>query len=583
MGVVGHGPREVELASDVALAALADAFATSAVTGSRDQWAGVVGSLQRVIDVASAAQDAAIVRLAAIEPELLDDGTVVESHRALGHVALDAPAIVSGVLATSAVHAERRVRTAVRLAADGPVGSPTESGLGGLHAAMGSGRVDAYRASVVAEELEEAPAQVRAAVVAALDAHLATEDAAHLRRRCRRALARISPDLLRQRAVRARAESGLRRWADEPGVDRWEGTFPSEDAARAWAAIDALARQYVADAVCPTLERARAKALTDLVAGNATVETVLTVTVPAAAVGESAPMGAGLPDPQTPDSAALDAAHDPVGGMSGGGAARTPREWTSSRSPAPAAVSRWSCPAGGSPRPSGRRARSRRRVPPAHRCAPRRRGRRPVRHRHGRRARPLPSLAAAGRDRAGPRSTVPVPRVHRCGGVLRPRPRAPLAGRPHRREQPGLPVPAPPSHQATTRVEGRAGRRRRRDLDRPHRTGPRHRSRRRACTPSSCSDHRTRPRRPPRRARRAGRAPSCPTARTVTSSSSSSTSAPRHRGRAAGGATSATSTAAIAPRSFRSPGPRSSSPSGHRPRRRRRLTRGGHETDQPPF
>ena len=78
------------------------------------------------------------------------------------------------------------------------------------------------------------------------------EDGAHLRRRCRRVLARISPDLLHQRAARARAESGLRRWADEPGVDRWEGTFPSEEAARAWAAIDALARQYVSDGVCST-------------------------------------------------------------------------------------------------------------------------------------------------------------------------------------------------------------------------------------------------------------------------------------------------------------------------------------------
>ena len=61
-------------------------------------------------------QDAAIARLAAIEPEYLEDGTVVESHRALGHVALDAPAILSGVLAVSAVHAERRVAAAVLLA-----------------------------------------------------------------------------------------------------------------------------------------------------------------------------------------------------------------------------------------------------------------------------------------------------------------------------------------------------------------------------------------------------------------------------------------------------------------------------------
>ncbi|HSO65060.1 MAG TPA: hypothetical protein VLQ78_08150, partial [Ornithinibacter sp.] len=84
----------------------------------------------------------------------------------------------------------------------------------------------------------------------------------------------------------------LRRWADEPGVDRWAGTFPSEEAAQAWAAIDSLARRYVSESVCPTLERARAKALTDLVAGNATVETVVTLTVPAAAVPGAGPPGA---------------------------------------------------------------------------------------------------------------------------------------------------------------------------------------------------------------------------------------------------------------------------------------------------
>ena len=39
-----------------------------------------------------------------------------------------------------------------------------------------------------------------------------------------------------------RQQCGLRRWADEPGVDRWEGTFPAEEAAQAWAEIDALGK-----------------------------------------------------------------------------------------------------------------------------------------------------------------------------------------------------------------------------------------------------------------------------------------------------------------------------------------------------
>ncbi len=87
-----------------------------------------------------------------------------------------------------------------------------------------------------------------------------------------------------ERAKRARGECGLHRWVAEPGVDRWEGTFPSLDAARAWAAIDALARRYVADGTGTHVEAARGRALTDLVAGQATIEAVLTLTVPAAAV-----------------------------------------------------------------------------------------------------------------------------------------------------------------------------------------------------------------------------------------------------------------------------------------------------------
>src|SRR6478752_3686828 len=286
-----RGPVEVVAACEAALVELGGAFTTSAVCGSLEEWAAAVGAAQGVIDVASAVQDAAIARLAAIEPEYLEDGTVVQSHRALGHTSLDAPAILSGVLATTAVHAQRRVRTAVRLAGDGPSGSESETGLRGLHAAMACGRLDAYRAGVVAEELEHAPAQVAASVVAALEAHFDTEDGTALRRRCRRVLTRISPDLLHQRAARARAQCGLRRWVEEPGVDRWEGTFPSEDAAKAWAAIDALAHQYVTDGACSGIEGARAKALTDLVAGNATIDTVITLTVPATAVPAAAPTG----------------------------------------------------------------------------------------------------------------------------------------------------------------------------------------------------------------------------------------------------------------------------------------------------
>lgn len=292
---VSTGPQQVLDAARSAADVLRSALDAPLTAGTREEWAAALTGLRALASRVEAARDLALVRLAAIEAEVLDDGEVVERYHAPGHVALDAPSIASGALCVGAVHAERLVRDAVRRAADGPEGTSTCTGLGGLHEAMAAGRLDSYRASVVADELHEAPAEVAAAVVAALDPHLDHEDAGRLRRRTRRMLARVGPDLLRRRAVRARQESSLRRWVGEPGVDTWLGTFPSEEAASAWAAIDALAQQFVVDGTCATVERARARALTDLVTGNATIDLRVVLTTPAggAAAAPSAPSAPG--------------------------------------------------------------------------------------------------------------------------------------------------------------------------------------------------------------------------------------------------------------------------------------------------
>ena len=154
---------------------------------------------------------------------------------------------------------------------------------------MAAGQLDGYRAGVIAFELEVAPADVADAIVAALSGHLG-EDATTLRRRTRVLLERISPDLVRERAKRARAATGLRRWVAEPGVDEWHGTFPSEDAATAWAAIDRLAHDLVAAGTCTNIEQARGKALTDLVTGNATIDVQVVLTVPAATATHAGPV-----------------------------------------------------------------------------------------------------------------------------------------------------------------------------------------------------------------------------------------------------------------------------------------------------
>ena len=253
---------------------------------TREAWLGVVGDCQALINTLTAVQDEAIAQAARRESVWCEDGTLGEVVHAPGRVALDAADLVAPVIGASHAVAQRRVEQAVRLAA-GRAPTPAEdedlpqpSGLGGLHQAMAGGQLDAYRAGVVAFELEGAPADVADAIVAALDHHLG-DDAATLRRRTRVLLHRISPDLVRERAKKARTNTGLRRWVAEPGVDEWHGTFPSEDAATAWAAIDHLAHDLVTTGTCTTIEQARGKALTDLVTGNATIDVQILLTVPA--------------------------------------------------------------------------------------------------------------------------------------------------------------------------------------------------------------------------------------------------------------------------------------------------------------
>ncbi len=273
-----------------AVGASAHVVVASLSTGSsgrsREEWLAVAGDCQSLINTVTAVQDLALAEAARRECVWREDGTVGEAVHAPGRVTIDAADVAAPVLGASHAQAQLRMEQAVRLAAgrvpvEADGGAPPEdSGLRALHTAMAAGRLDGYRAGVVAHELEGAPAAVTEAVVAALDPHL-DADAPTLRRRTRRLLARISPDLLRQRADRARSSTGLRRWVAEPGVDAWFGTFPSEEAAVAWAAVDRLAHELVSTGRCSSVEQARGKALTDLVTGNATVAVEVVLTVPA--------------------------------------------------------------------------------------------------------------------------------------------------------------------------------------------------------------------------------------------------------------------------------------------------------------
>lgn len=112
---------------------------------------------------------------------------------ALGHQRMDAPALVSEDLGVSEHVAARRVRDAARIVSSMPA----------VLDAMAAGRLDEWRASVVVDELTEAPAEVCRAVTDALWPTLGSEDPGPLRQRVRRVIGRLAPDVLKQRATRA--------------------------------------------------------------------------------------------------------------------------------------------------------------------------------------------------------------------------------------------------------------------------------------------------------------------------------------------------------------------------------------------
>ena len=253
----------------------------------RDEWLDVVGDCQSLINTLTAVQDAAIAEAARRESVWCEDGTLGETVHGPGRVSLDAADVVAPVIGASHAQAQRRVEQAVRLAAGRvPVPAddrdvPEASGLGRLHEAMVAGQPRRLPGGVVAFELEVAPADVADAIVAAL----VRPPRRRRRRRCGGVpgcCSAASPPTWSASARSAPGPStGLRRWVAEPGVDEWHGTFPSEDAAAAWAAIDRLAHDLVAAGTCSNVEQARGKALTDLVTGNATVDVQVVLTVPA--------------------------------------------------------------------------------------------------------------------------------------------------------------------------------------------------------------------------------------------------------------------------------------------------------------
>jgi hypothetical protein len=190
-----------------------------------------------------------------------------------------------------------------------------------LSAAL-SGRMGERQVAVVARRAELVDVDARAIFDRMLHADPGVSELppGRLARACERAALRADPDAAEKAVVRAIADRFVRVAPDvEPGMAFWSASLGSLESARAWAAIDELAHEYLRadmaghpdvacapdpveptggddgvarpEGVCAmpgvvgitaarTIDQARADAMLDLLLGNATVTTSVELVVP---------------------------------------------------------------------------------------------------------------------------------------------------------------------------------------------------------------------------------------------------------------------------------------------------------------
>jgi hypothetical protein len=210
-----------------------------AVHQSSGELLGEVAAAQQALDALAAVQVVRIAQFAA-RGRVRDagSGAWVERDFGVGHTEEFAGTEIGPLLGLSPGSADRRIEVAAVLARKLP----------GTLAAMAAGRLDLWRAGVIAEELRDTAPQACAAVEELIFPEVCGDPPRAARARVRRALLRVDPDGLRNKAAKTRLERGVRQWAsDLPGMTEWAVTLPAADAATCWAAIDALAHRRHAD------------------------------------------------------------------------------------------------------------------------------------------------------------------------------------------------------------------------------------------------------------------------------------------------------------------------------------------------
>ena len=257
-----------------ALALMREAFADAqAGAGSLvcADLAAQVDGAQQVINAASGVQALRVAQYAARVTERDGAGDWVEVDHGLGQVSEFASDCFGPMLAMSPVAAGRKVETAAALA----------SRLPGTLAAMSTGALDSWRATIIVSELAEASPQTCAAVEALILPAVLSETPGGVTRRVRRVLARVDADAVRLRAAKERLERFVTACPSRvPGLTSWAASLPAAESAACWAAIDDLAHRMRGDDPSRTLQQCRADALVDLMLTNVQVTTTVTLMIP---------------------------------------------------------------------------------------------------------------------------------------------------------------------------------------------------------------------------------------------------------------------------------------------------------------
>jgi hypothetical protein len=216
----------------------------------------LIAAAERVKAGAEATQVRAVAELAG---RPMFAGCAEHGHADPGHGIRGAASVVSAELRLSPTAAVARVATACELVQELPA----------TLAALAAGRIDGYRARIIAEQtrpLASAP-ELRRQVEARLLATAPRQSATQLRAAARKAVAAADPAGAEERHQTARAGRFVSPPCPEPhGMASLLIRLPAEDAAAIYVAVDAAARQQ--QTASPddnrTLDQARADVLAGL-------------------------------------------------------------------------------------------------------------------------------------------------------------------------------------------------------------------------------------------------------------------------------------------------------------------------------